>query len=737
MSRRLCSKFKEERQKMPIDLSILIPARNEEFLGRTIQDILENSEADTEIIAILDGYLPNPPLPVSPKVTVIYNPVSVGQRAGTNQAAKIAKGKYVMKADAHLAFDKGFDRKMLEAYKKVGDDVTMIPVMRNLHVFDWICPSGHRRYQSPSGPCEQCGEPTVKDIVWIPKESPQTHSFRFDKTMHFQYHGELSKHPEIQKGALVGYRLSFNTRLISSGIIDLLTGFAGSHQLVCLSNSSWFRQNVSSDTMCFPSIDDSRSIGSSEIDSIRSEAQMERVTASSIVTQMVKNGDMSTPTSGERTNQPSINETMCECFFLEDSASSITTYVSSSSPIPTATNIINSDFAQEFSKILGGNFVYSEKTNTCHNGSVTLTPVYVKDLRESLSIQGSCFMITKEKYFELDICSEVDFHSWGQQGVEVACKTWLSGGRVLVNMNTWYAHMFRTRGGDFGFPYSNPQDKVNENREKSRELFQKDKWPLATRKFQWLLDKFNPPEWGITKGMIYYTTNTLDEKIAKPVRDRLLQISQDKKIDIVSSSLKKMDFGVKNVRFPSLQKGYLTMFKQILGALENSKSDIIFFTEHDVLYHPSHFDFTPSREDTFYYNQNVWYLREDGHALHYDVNQLSGLCVYRDTAITHFRERYKLAEDASKELNEAEFNKWIRHMGFEPMTHNRVKWQNKFPYETWKSEYPNVDIRFGLNTTGMRWKKEQYINQNLLINWQESENWQIPNWNPQDLIVLK
>lgn len=530
-----------------VDLSILIPARNEEFLGRTIQDIIENAEGSIEIIAILDGYLPNPPLPVDPRVTVIYNPESVGQRAGTNQAAKIAKGKYLMKSDAHLAFDRGFDVKMIEAFKKVGDNVTMIPVMRNLHVFDWVCEEGHRRYQSPSGPCETCGKPTTKDIVWIPKSSPQTHSFRFDKTMHFQYWGEYSRRPEVQKGILI------------NGVCD-------------------------------------------------------------------------------------------------------------------------------------------------------------PDLRESMSIQGSCFMLTKEKYFELDICSE-EFNSWGQQGVEVACKTWLSGGRVIVNMKTWYAHMFRTRGGDFGFPYHNPQDKVNANRELSRELFQRDKWPQAKLKFQWLLDKFNPPEWSITRGIIYYTDSQLNEKIAKPVRDRLKQISSDKKINITSASLKKLDFGVKNVRFPSLERGYYAMHKQILGALENSRDEIIFFTEHDVLYHPSHFDFTPVDKDTFYYNQNVWYLRDDGHALHYDVNQLSGLCVWRDTAIIHFREK----------LERIEKEGFSRNMGFEPFTHGRVQWNKTFKMSTWKSEFPNIDIRFGLNSTGMRWNKDQYRNQQLLINWKETDD-SIEGW---------
>lgn len=531
---------------MNYDLTVMIPARCEEFLGRTIQDVLEHIKGNTEIIAILDGYLPEVPLKPDPKLTIIYNPVAQGQRGAANQAAKIARGKYVMKIDAHVALDDGFDVKMLQAFKEVGDNVTMIPMMRNLHVFDWVCPEGHRRYQSPSGVCETCGKPTIKDIVWFAKPSPTTHSFRFDKTMHFQYWGEWSK---TQTG----------------------------------------------------------------------------------------------------------------------------------------------------------------------------------DLRESMSIQGSCFMLTKEKYFELDICSE-DFHSWGQQGVEVACKTWLSGGRVIVNMRTWYAHMFRTRGGDFGFPYHNPQNKVNENRELSRELFQRDKWPQAVRKFQWILDKFNPPDWDTNqKGMIYYTTNTLDERIAKPVRDRLMSISKDKKIDIVSASLKKMDFGVKNIRFPSLQKSYYAMHKQILGALENSRAEWIFFTEHDVLYHPSHFDFVPTDKETFYYNQNVWYLREDGHALHYDVNQLSGLCVFRDTAVAHFREK----------LARIEKEGFSRNMGFEPFTHNRVQWDKTFKLETWMSPSPNVDIRFGVNSTGMRWKKEEYRNQQLLINWQESENFQIPDWNPSDLNFLR
>src|SRR5690349_15766938 len=114
------------------DLSILIPARNEDFLKRTIDDILANIEGRTEIVVVLDGALAEPGIPQHPLLTVVYHPVSIGQRASCNEAARLARGKYVMKVDAHCAFDKGFDVKMLA---EMQDDWTMVPLMKNLHVF--------------------------------------------------------------------------------------------------------------------------------------------------------------------------------------------------------------------------------------------------------------------------------------------------------------------------------------------------------------------------------------------------------------------------------------------------------------------------------------------------------------------------------------------------------------------------------------------------------------------------
>lgn len=187
-----------------MQLSILIPARSEMFLARTIQDILENIEADTEIIVALDGAWADPGIPQHDRVNVIYVPESIGQRAATNMAAKLAKGKYVMKVDAHCSFDKGFDRKMVEGFKVTGDDVVVAPIMRNLHAFDWVCYScGAKKYQGPTPEkCWECGSGNVKrKMVWVGKHNPQSWSYCFDSQPHFQYFEEYKHRPGIRDNA--------------------------------------------------------------------------------------------------------------------------------------------------------------------------------------------------------------------------------------------------------------------------------------------------------------------------------------------------------------------------------------------------------------------------------------------------------------------------------------------------------------------------------------------------------
>lgn len=317
---------------MSKDLSILIPARNEMFIAKTIEDILANIEADTEVLAILDGAWANPPIAHNPRVNVIYVPEAVGQRAATNLGAKLSRAKYLMKIDAHCSFDKGFDRKMIEGFQEVGDGVTMVPVMRNLWVFDWKCMKcGKRWYQGPTPtecqekvfkltgkPCD--GKRFKRKIMWVGKANPQSVSYCFDSVPHFQYFNQYKSR-------------------------------------------------------------------------------------------------------------------------------------------------------QEYKSMLPAGFT------------------------ESMSLQGSCFMATREKFWGLKLSDET-LGNWGNQGIEVAVKTWLSGGRVLVNHNTWYAHMFRTQGGDFSFPWENSGHDTQKTKDNVKEIIWNNKLPNQIHPLSWLLEKFWPvPGW--------------------------------------------------------------------------------------------------------------------------------------------------------------------------------------------------------------------------------------------------
>ena len=136
----------------------------------------------------------------------------------------------------------------------------------------------------------------------------------------------------------------------------------------------------------------------------------------------------------------------------------------------------------------------------------------------------------------------------------------------------------------------------------------------------------------MTRGIVYYTDSQLQFKLAHKCRKQLLKAG----LPIVSTSLKPMNFG-KNIHV-KLQRGYEAYFKQILTALENSDSEIIYFGESDWLYPPSHFDFIPPRKDTFYYNWNWWRVRAtDGHAVHYDTQLVPGIVAYRELLLDFYR----------------------------------------------------------------------------------------------------
>lgn len=292
-----------------MDLSVIIPGRNEEWMGQTIKTVLDNARGETEVIAIFDGYWPEPGIVDRPNLKIIHHTEAIGQRQACNEGARLSQAKYIMKLDAHCSVDEGFDVKMISEMQY---DWTMVPRMYNLHVFDWKCTKcGKQTYMGPyPTKCEDCDNTKdwTKILIWQPRLNRRSDFMRFDNTLHFQYWKGFERRPEAKQ-----------------------------------------------------------------------------------------------------------------------------------------------------------------------------------DIADQMSCVGACWMLDRERYWELEGMDE-KHGSWGQMGTELACKTWLSGGRQVVNKKTWFAHMFRTQAG-FGFPYPNPGTGA---REYSRDLWFNNKWHKQKHKLVWLLEKFWP-----------------------------------------------------------------------------------------------------------------------------------------------------------------------------------------------------------------------------------------------------
>ena len=153
-------------------VSIIIASRVDQYLQKTIDDLLAKAEGEIEIIVALDGYWPNPILKDDPRVVILHQGMvhdNVGMRGGINAGIDIARGEYIMKIDEHCMMDQGFDTKL----KADCED-------------DWVVIPRRYRLDADKGEIIEDGRPPV-DYMFLayPYERP------FDKTCGL--HGDLWK----------------------------------------------------------------------------------------------------------------------------------------------------------------------------------------------------------------------------------------------------------------------------------------------------------------------------------------------------------------------------------------------------------------------------------------------------------------------------------------------------------------------------------------------------------------
>jgi hypothetical protein len=266
-------------------LSIIIPSRNDPHLQKTVDDIIAKSTTDIEIFVMLDGYWPSPELKKQDNLHIIHFGKAIGMRPLINAAARMVKGDYLLKCDAHVCFDHGFDEKLIEAaiYGDVENNWLQVP----------------RRYQLDPKAWDRDLTKSFVDYMYIDPKS--------------------------------------------------------------------FKGKVLAD----------------------------------------KNPD---------------------------------------------------------------NSVY-----------------------DLMTFQGSCWFMPKTLFENIGGLDE-NYGTSGKEAQELGCKVWLSGGTVVRNTKTWYAHK------SFPRTYSLPAGEREKSKTMAMDMFLNDRWPGAKRKFQWLIDKFEPPGWDEGQG---------------------------------------------------------------------------------------------------------------------------------------------------------------------------------------------------------------------------------------------
>ncbi len=159
-----------------INLSVIIPSRNVPgwpFLELTIDNLFKKAKGSIEVIVVLDGFWPDPFVSDRENLIIVHQSVVKGMRHNINAAARMAKGKYIMKCDDHCMFGEGYDVILSENCE---DDWLAVPSRYSLDGDAFLAGAGDaaRKY----GPI---------DYLYL------TYPFNNDNQFGFGFHGKKWK----------------------------------------------------------------------------------------------------------------------------------------------------------------------------------------------------------------------------------------------------------------------------------------------------------------------------------------------------------------------------------------------------------------------------------------------------------------------------------------------------------------------------------------------------------------
>ena len=203
--------------------------------------------------------------------------------------------------------------------------------------------------------------------------------------------------------------------------------------------------------------------------------------------------------------------------------------------------------------------------------------------------------------------------------------------------------------------------------------------------------------------IIYYTDNSVDDRIFNRCREQLIQAAEN--IPIISVSQKPIDVGI-NICVGEIGRSYHSYYTQILTGVRNCNSKYVATVEHDCLYSSEHFKFIPPSDNIFYYNKNVWYVvSETGRYSYYKRKAQSQMICNRELLEKAILEKLRQTETGYPSEGRAKYKCEPGVCDHRPeFIEAKKEWCEKLglTYERFKSEFfetkiSNIDIRHNNN----------------------------------------
>ena len=112
-------------------------------------------------------------------------------------------------------------------------------------------------------------------------------------------------------------------------------------------------------------------------------------------------------------------------------------------------------------------------------------------LDENMTFQGSVWFCKKKYFWELGGFEHPPTNDdFILESEELTNKSWLSGGKVMTNKNTWYAHLHK--GGQYGRGYFMDKRPMKRQRLWHVDFWWHNKWPKAIHQMHWQIEHFWP-----------------------------------------------------------------------------------------------------------------------------------------------------------------------------------------------------------------------------------------------------